>query len=285
MSSCKQPDYTHTHTHTLHQWNVKWSLSFNELKYNVLQFRNDPLATLSLAQPYTLDGKPIAVKECHRDLVQRSLNWSNHHNNISAKAYAILSQLKRNFSPANSQFTKKNLYKSLVRSQLTYCSQLWHPMLVGDFIALERIQRRATKFVVGSSWSSLNYKDRLILLDLLPLMYFLEMADIMFFVNSLKNHIQTASILNYISISNVNTKSSDKTTLCHVRSSNCKSRHFYFNRLPRLWNRLPAFDLIQSSQCIKSLIVLLASFLASIMSIISHIMQQTYQEHYNFCVY
>ena len=95
-------------------------------------------------------------QECHRDLgllVQHSLNWTNHHNNISAKAYAILSQLKRNFSLANSQFTKKCLYKSLVRSQLTYCSQLWRPMLVGDFIALERIQRRATKFVVGSSWS------------------------------------------------------------------------------------------------------------------------------------
>ncbi len=52
----------------LHQWSVKWSLSFNELKCIVLQFRNDPSSILSLDLPYTLDDKPISVKECHRDL-------------------------------------------------------------------------------------------------------------------------------------------------------------------------------------------------------------------------
>ncbi len=126
-----------------------------ELKCIVLQFRKDPSSILSLDLPYTLDDKPISVKECHRDLgllVQQCLNWSNHHNHITAKAYAILSQLKRHFSPANSQFTKKRLYQSLVRSQLTYCSQLWRPMLVGDIIAL-----RASKFVVGRSSNCLNY--------------------------------------------------------------------------------------------------------------------------------
>ena len=74
----------------LHQWSVKWSLSFNELKCIVLQFRNDPSSILSLDLPYTLDDKPISVKECHRDLgllVQQCLNWSNHHNHITAKAY------------------------------------------------------------------------------------------------------------------------------------------------------------------------------------------------------
>ena len=83
-------------------------------------------------------------------------------------------------------------------------------------------------------------------------MYFLELADIMFFVNSYKYQSNRFNILNFVSISNINTRSSDKTTLCHVRSSTSKSRHFYFNRLPRLWNRLPAIDLAMSSQCIRS---------------------------------
>ncbi len=59
-------------------------------------------------------------------------------------------------------------------------------MLMGDIIALERTQRRTYKFVVGSISTSLNYKARLILLHILPLMYYLELTDIMFFVNSYK---------------------------------------------------------------------------------------------------
>ncbi len=239
----------------LYQWSVKWSLSFNEQKCIVLQFRKDPSAILSLDQPYTLDDKPILVKECHRDLgllIQQSLNWSKHYNHITAKAYAVLSQLKRTFSPSNSQFTKKRLYLALVHSQITYCSQLWRPMLMGDIIALERTQRRASKFVVGSISTSLNYKARLILLHILPLMYYLELADIMFFVNSYKCQSNRFNILNYVTISNKNTRSSNKITLCHVRSSTSKSRHFYFNRLPRLWNRLPAIDITLSSRSIRA---------------------------------
>ncbi len=60
------------------------------------------------------------------------------------------------------------------------------------------------------------------------------------------------NILNYVTISNKNTHSSNKITLCHVRSSTSKSKHFYFNRLPRLWNRLPAIDITLSSRSIRA---------------------------------
>ena len=39
--------------------------------------------------------------------------------------------------------TLVRLYVSLVRSQLLYCMQVWHPHLMKD-INFERIQRRAT---------------------------------------------------------------------------------------------------------------------------------------------
>ncbi len=53
----------------------------------------------------------------------------------------------------------------------------------------------------------------LLLLDLLPLMYFLELADFMFFVNSYKYQSNRFNILNFVSISNINTRSSDKIIL------------------------------------------------------------------------
>ena len=57
-------------------------------------------------------------------------------------------------------------------------------MLVKDTEALERIQKRATKFILGNSDG--DYKERLVKLKLLPLMYSFELADLMFFVNSFK---------------------------------------------------------------------------------------------------
>ena len=39
---------------------------------------------------------------------------------------------------------KKQLYISLVRSQLLYCSELCRPQLLKDVFTMERVQRRAT---------------------------------------------------------------------------------------------------------------------------------------------
>jgi len=63
---------------------------------------------------------------------------------------------------------KRQLYLSLVRSHLTYCSQLWRPRLIKDIEILERIQRRATKYIIGNN--QMDYKCRLLSLHLLPLM-------------------------------------------------------------------------------------------------------------------
>ena len=58
----------------------------------------------------------------------------------------------------------------LVQSQLMYGSQLWNPYLIKDITTLERIQRRATKFILNDYIS--NYKSHLLELDLSPLIYF-----------------------------------------------------------------------------------------------------------------
>ena len=150
---------------------------------------------------YKIGSNSITSKDTHRDLgilLQTSLNWSNHYDHICCKAYRVLSLLRRSFSSTNSIFTKKKLYISLVRSQLTYCSQIWRPALIKDIKKLEKPQRRATKFILGYHLSGLDYKDRLIQLNLLPLMYFFELADIMFLVNSLKNPSDRFNILNYV---------------------------------------------------------------------------------------
>ena len=54
------------------------------------------------------------------------LSWKNHHEYVLSKAYKILGHLQRIFSNVGCTLAKRN-YISLVRSQLMYCSQMWHP--------------------------------------------------------------------------------------------------------------------------------------------------------------
>ena len=62
--------------------------------------------------------------------------------------------------------TKKLLHIALVESQLPYCSPIWHLHLIKDIVTLERIKRRATKFIIGSHL--LESTDRLVALKLFP---------------------------------------------------------------------------------------------------------------------
>ena len=59
---------------------------------------------------------------------------------------------------------------------------IWSPHLIKDIVSLERIQRRATKFILGTH--SLNYRDRLVALKLFPLTYYFEPNDLFLFPNS-----------------------------------------------------------------------------------------------------
>ena len=111
------------------------------------------------------------------------LNWTTHYKIIITKAYQTLGLIRRTFNTSNTE-VKKKLYIALVRSQLIYCSQICRPQLIKDIVSLERVQRRATKYILNDYTSS--YKSRLQQLHILPLMYVYELNDLMFLVKSLK---------------------------------------------------------------------------------------------------
>ena len=156
-------------------------------------------------------------------------------------------RIHRTFSSSASVSLKKQLYVTLVRSTMCYGSQLWRPHLRKDILILERVQRRATKHILLDYSSS--YRKRLLDLSLLPLMYWYELNDIMYFVKALKN---PSSVFDYVSFSNNSTRSSTTHKLVHNYTRTSTHRHFYFNRIVRLWNNLPPIDLSKSVQCIKS---------------------------------
>ena len=95
----------------------------------------------------------------------------------TSRAYKLLGLIRRTLSSCHSTTTMTRLYVSLVRSQLFYCTQVWRPHLMRDILNIERVQCRATKYILNDYTSS--YKTHLILLNLLPLMYLFELHDIL----------------------------------------------------------------------------------------------------------
>lgn len=179
------------------------------------------------------------------------LSWSEHIESIISKAYRIFFLIKRTFSISSPTSVKKLLYQSIVLPILTYCSPVWRPHLLKDITTLEKVQIRATKYIINDP--SMNYKDRLSKLQMLPLMYHLEIADIMFTVSSIKSPSVHFDIKQFISFSSSNTRSSSLFKLKHRLTNNNLSRHSFFNRIPRLWNSLPAIDPSLSKYLIKRL--------------------------------
>ena len=147
------------------------------------------------------------------------------------------------FGKSNSVITKAKLYTSLICSQLAYCSIIWRPYLIQDIIKLESIQRRATncKFIMNDY--TLDYKSRLLHINLLPLMYVFEITDIIFLVKSFKFPSASFNINNYVSFSTGTTTRSSGVKLIHNSSSTNKQRNHYFIRICRLWNVIPIINL------------------------------------------
>ena len=141
----------------LFNYGNSWHLFFNNTKCAHLHFHFNPGTD---TPTYYINNMEISKKTETKDLgitINTNLHWDQHYKSITSRAYKCLYLLKRTFN-THATASKKLLYILLVRSQLIYCSQLWRPYLLKDIITLERIQRRATKFILNDYQSSYRFR-------------------------------------------------------------------------------------------------------------------------------
>ena len=137
-------------------------------------------------------------------------------------------------------------------SQLLYCSQLWRPQLIKDIQKLERIQRRATKYILNNY--DLSYKQRLEQLHLLPLMYTYELNDLMLCIKSLKSPSGHFDISQHIQFASHSTRAASTHRLSYLSTTSSSYHKSSFNKIIRLWNSMPVIDLTLSLSNIKTLL-------------------------------
>ena len=132
--------------HRLEKWEKAWGIEFHPGKCNLMSITR---ARSPFEHRYTLRGHILEdVKEAkYLGLTLSSnLTWNTHIGNITSKANKLLGFLRRNLKIRN-ESTKENAYKAIVRSNLEYCSTVWAPHTKKNKDEIEKVQRRAARFV------------------------------------------------------------------------------------------------------------------------------------------
>ena len=79
-----------------------------------------------------------------------------------------------------------------------------------------------------------------------------DIADIMLLVKSIKFPSDHFNICNFVQFCSHSTRATHGLKLKHSLCRSDFEGNFYFNRIPRLWNALPSFDITLSLSAIKS---------------------------------
>ena len=132
----------------LETWAEDWGMRFNVSKCYLMSIHR---SKHPYSSHFKLDNHILEQVEENPYLgltMHKSLKWASHIYKISNKANSVLGFIKRNLKHANRDL-KELAYTSLVRSILEYSSIVWDPFYQKDIDRLERVQRRAARFVLN----------------------------------------------------------------------------------------------------------------------------------------
>ena len=136
----------------MQSWEDTWLMKFNISKcfgMRVTQSRKHKVTYDYQLHNFTLNS----VDHCKYlgVVLQSNLRWGKHIESITAKANSTLGMMRRNFKKVPTSI-KVQIYQTIIRPQLEYASSAWSPWLKQDILELEKVQRRAARFVNNNYW-------------------------------------------------------------------------------------------------------------------------------------
>ena len=134
-------------THSMHlqedldrifNWTTCWQMQFNIQKCVVLQCTRSHFPRIS---KYVIDGHVLELKHQHTYLgliVNETMQWSPHINNLVVKASKVLNFIKRDLSNCSSQSLSLSIFSS---SHNGVCLLCLGPHKAVNIQALEKVQQ------------------------------------------------------------------------------------------------------------------------------------------------
>lgn len=223
----------------MHAWSQKWQMSFNVTKCKVLTITR---SRSPFIYQYHIDGTNLDRVGEFKDLgitFDSNLKFTSHINSLISKSNKLCGIIKRAIGYHAPQNVKVQLYKSLVRPNLEYSTQVWSPYFKNEILSIESVQRSMTRYILNYPDSS--YSDRCTILEFLPLSYRREVFDLVFIYKCI-HRLFDVDFSNEFFIVPTDTSLRSAQNGILLSNSFTRTEHFkssYFNRIPHLWNVLP----------------------------------------------
>ena len=213
-------------------WSDTWLLRFNRSKCKHLHMGRETNTTYSLGHSEiekTTHEKDLGV------IVDKQLKFQQHISSSVKKANRKLGLIRRSFTHMDKDMFL-TLYKSIVRPHLEYGSNIWTTIYKKESIALENVQRRATKLVPGIR--HLCYSERLRKLGIPSLQYRRVRSDL----------VEVYKIINGVDVVTRNIFPQNPSNI-PTRGNTCKiykqhsridiRKYSFTQRVVDHWNALP----------------------------------------------
>ena len=130
-------------------WTSKWQMMFNAKKCYTMRLhrKKEPII-----QNYTMGDDVLTTVSSQAYLgveIHEKLSWKPHIKAMTSRANKTLAFIRRNLWQCSSS-VKQQAYTALVRSQLEYGASIWDPYRQNQIDSIEKIQRRAVRFICGN---------------------------------------------------------------------------------------------------------------------------------------
>ena len=159
----------------LSTWADRWQLPFNIGKCKRLHIgRHNP------HHRYEMKGQRLEQVDEEKDLgvlIDNELKFHKQTAMAIKKGKSVLGLIKKSFAVIDKR-TLPLLYKALVRPHLEYGNVIWRPFFRGDTIAIEKVQRTASKLVPLLKY--FTYEERLRAQDIKSLAHRRRRGDIIY---------------------------------------------------------------------------------------------------------
>ena len=221
----------------LEAWAKEWGMRFNASKCYLMSIHRSKKPH---TYRYKLDDHLLEQVEENPYLgvtIHESLKWESHINKISSKANSVLGFIKRNLKYAN-QGLKETAYISLVRSVLEFSSTVWDPFYKKDIDKLERIQRRAARFIFNDYSQTSSVTDMLLKLDWKTLAQRRRECRLSVFYKII-NGLVAIPADTYLQPNTRNTRTGNTKSFRQPGCTTDIFKHSFFPATIRDWNLLP----------------------------------------------